>query len=167
MSNDDNGTVIHPIGIIRSPHVRSAGTPIQPTFARDATGEVIVDERFAAGLEDLDGFDRIWLLFHLHRARPFNLKVVPFWDTVERGLFSTRAPSRPNPVGISAVELLSREGNVLHVRGLDILDGTPLIDIKPYVPKFDSYPSSRAGWIDTRKEQPNPADDRFGYDRDD
>jgi tRNA-Thr(GGU) m(6)t(6)A37 methyltransferase TsaA len=152
---------LQPIGIIRSSHAQPAGTPIQPTYAQQAPGEVIVHPRFVDALTDIEGFERIWLLYHFHRAGPFRLRVVPYRDTQERGTFATRAPTRPNGIGMSVVELLGRAGNVLRVGGLDILDGTPLLDIKPYVPQFDAFPDARAGWLDQGAGDRTTADNRF------
>jgi tRNA-Thr(GGU) m(6)t(6)A37 methyltransferase TsaA len=161
MSDEQLKILVRPIGIIRSAHTTPGGTPIQPTYAKQVEGEVIVDESFAAALADIEGFERIWLIYRFDRAGPFKSRVIPYRDIQEHGLFATRAPSRPNPIGLSVVQLLGREGNVLRVRGLDILDGTPLIDIKPYVPEFDAYPDSKAGWLDERREDRTQADDRF------
>ena len=116
---------------------------------------------FVAGLEDLAGFDRIWLIYWFHRAAPAKMSVVPYRDTVERGLFATRAPARPNALGLSCVRLLSIEGNVLQIAEVDILDDTPLLDLKPYVPQYDNYPVQRCGWVDTVPDKPVVADDRF------
>lgn len=164
MSDSRADIVIQPIGVIRSPHRTAAGTPIQPAYAEHVDGSVVVDERLEPALADLEGFERIWLIYCLDRARPFEPRVVPYRDTRKRGLFATRAPSRPNPIGMSVVRLLGCEGNVLRVRGLDILDGTPLLDIKPYVPEFDAHPGSRAGWLDARHEDRREADGRFHRD---
>jgi tRNA-Thr(GGU) m(6)t(6)A37 methyltransferase TsaA len=149
------------IGRIRTPFREAAGTPIQPCYA-DARGTVLVDGAFADALGDLEGFERIWLLYWMSRADPFRPRVVPYRDDQERGLFATRAPCRPNPIGLSAVRLLGREGNALRVAGVDMLDETPLLDIKPYVPDFDAWSPSRAGWLEApgcpdRQE----SDDRF------
>jgi tRNA-Thr(GGU) m(6)t(6)A37 methyltransferase TsaA len=156
---------LRPIGIIHSKHKEQTGTPVQPVYAEDSPGRVVVDPAFQAGLKDLEGFERIWLVYWMHRSGPFRLKVVPYKDTVERGLFATRAPSRPNPIGISCVRLLSIRDNLLEVAGVDILDDTPLLDIKPYAPGFDAHPGSRAGWLQERAGQPaadrTKADDRF------
>jgi tRNA-Thr(GGU) m(6)t(6)A37 methyltransferase TsaA len=149
------------IGIIRSPHRGPAGTPIQPTYAEQVDGEVVVDESFASALDDIEGFERIWLVYRFDRAKPFKPRVIPYRDKREHGLFATRAPSRPNPIGLSVVRLVGREGNMLRVRGVDVLDGTPLLDIKPYVPEFDAFPYSKAGWLDQRREDRREADDRF------
>ena len=117
-------------------------------------------EEFRAGLEDLDGFSHIVLLFVFHRSRGFRLRIVPFMDTQPRGLFATRAPNRPNPIGLSVVRLDRIEGGTLHVLNVDMLDGTPLIDIKPYIPEFDSQVQISTGWLDRarhrhKKRQPD------------
>lgn len=152
---------LRPIGIIHSPYKNPRGTPIQPVFADKVRGEVEVFDEFADALDDLDGFERVWLIFWLHRAGPHRLKVVPYRDTVERGLFATRAPIRPNPIGLSLVRLVGREGNRLQIEGLDILDGTPLLDIKPYIPKTDAFAESKAGWFDAVGSAREAADGRF------
>lgn len=152
---------LRPIGVIRTPFPQPAGTPIQPRMAQGAQGEVIVFEEYAAGLEDLAGFDRIWLLYWFHRAGPVRLRVQPFLDAQERGLFATRAPCRPNPIGISCVRLLAVEDNVLKVSEVDIVDGTPLLDIKPYAPPFDCYAVERTGWLKADPTEPQRADGRF------
>ncbi|MBT3217935.1 MAG: tRNA (N6-threonylcarbamoyladenosine(37)-N6)-methyltransferase TrmO [Proteobacteria bacterium] len=153
---------LKPIGVVHSPHKTRAATPIQPRFASDFEGTVEVFEPFVHALSDLDAFERIWIIFALDRAGPFKPKVIPFRDTIERGLFSTRAPCRPNPLGMSVVRLFSVEHNLLRVGDLDILDGTPLLDIKPYVPLFDSYPDARAGWIGASDVARTRSDERFG-----
>lgn len=137
---------LSPIGIIHSPHQRAEGTPIQAALATGAHGTVEVFAEYAAGLRDLDGFERVWLVYWFDRAKPAQLVVTPYLDTTPRGLFATRAPSRPNPIGLSAVRLMGIVGNVLQVEGLDILDNTPLLDIKPYVPAFDAFQAKRIGW---------------------
>jgi tRNA-Thr(GGU) m(6)t(6)A37 methyltransferase TsaA len=161
MSGGRPEIVLRPIGVIRSPHRTPVGTPVQSAYAENVDGEVVVDESFASALADIEGFDRLWLIYRFDRAGPFRPRVVPYRDTQERGLFATRAPTRPNPIGLSVVQLLGRKGNVLRVRGLDILDGTPLLDIKPYVPEFDAFPDSNAGWLDACREDRRAADDRF------
>jgi tRNA-Thr(GGU) m(6)t(6)A37 methyltransferase TsaA len=156
--------MLKPVGVIHSTFKEPAGTPIQPPFAEGAEGIVEVFPEYADGLHDLEGFDRIWLLYWLDRAPSPRLRVVPFRDEVERGLFATRAPCRPNPIGLSCVRLLRIEHNLLTVGGVDVLDGTPLLDIKPYVPEFDAFPQSRAGWLDNPRGGRVIADDRFGSD---
>jgi tRNA (adenine37-N6)-methyltransferase len=148
MTQERQGTLMRSIGIIRSPHRAPAGTPIQPAYAEQIEGQVIVDEDLEPALADIDGFERIWLLYCFDRAGIFKPRVVPYRDTCEHGLFATRSPCRPNPIGLSVVRLIGREHNVLRVRGLDILDNTPLLDLKPYVPEFDAHTPSKAGWLD-------------------
>jgi len=117
--------------------------------------------RYQAGLRDLDGFSHIVLLCYLHKATGCRLEVVPFLDTQPRGLFATRAPARPNPIGLSVVRLTGIAGNVLSVEDVDILDGTPLLDIKPYVPEFDERGPVRLGWLEQARRQRTLSDTRF------
>lgn len=135
------------IGVLRTPHDTMEGMPIQPAGAPDVEGTLEVDPRFRAGLTDLDGFSHVIVLYHLHEMRGHRLRVTPFLDITERGIFATRSPRRPNPIGLSVVELLGVDDGVLRLRGVDMLDGSPVIDIKPYVPDFDvpSRPVS-TGW---------------------
>jgi len=152
-----------PIGTIHSPFTDPEGMPIQPAGASDIKGSVEVREEYADGLQDLTGFSHIILLYVFHRGHGFRLKVVPFMDTTSRGVFATRAPRRPNPIGLSVVALEGIEGRVLHIEGVDILDGTPLLDIKPYVPDFDPRGDIRTGWL-THPAKTVPdrrSDDRF------
>lgn len=149
------------IGVIRSPFVEAAGTPIQPCYANGAQGTVEVDEAFAAALDDIEGFERVWLIYWLDRITDFKTHVVPYRDTQTHGLFATRSPCRPNPIGMSAVRLVRREGGVLHVADLDVLDQTPLLDIKPYVPDFDAHTGSKAGWFEAAGANRILADGRF------
>jgi len=142
-----------PIGIIHSPFTEIEGMPIQPTGASGIRGSVEVFPEFAEGLKDLDGFSHVILLYHFHQVREVKLVVTPFMDPQPRGVFATRAPKRPNPIGLSIVKLLSIEQNVLRVENVDILDGTPLLDIKPYVPEFDHHPADRVGWLARAKGQ--------------
>ena len=118
---------------------------------------------FAAGLRDLEGFSHVYLIYHFHQAGPAKLLVKPFLQDVERGIFATRAPCRPNAIGLSVVELVRREGNVLHLGGVDILDGTPLLDIKPYTAKFDRFETSRNGWQDEVDDETARRRGRRGY----
>ena len=152
---------VKPIGIIRSPFTRSEGAPIQPSAAHGARGSVEVYEEYREGLLDIEGFDRIWLLYWFDRAKPFSLLVTPYLDTRPHGVFATRAPSRPNPIGLSTVRLIGVEGRVLTVEDFDILDGTPLLDIKPYVGRFDVFDAPRSGWLDTVPGWNDRADGRF------
>jgi len=136
-----------PIGVIRSPFKTLDGMPIQPAGARRVKGRVEVEPAFAAGLKDLDGFSHIMLVYHLHKSKGYRLEVTPYLDTEPRGLFATRAPKRPNPIGISVVRLIGVKGNVLEIDGVDVLDRTPLLDIKPFVPEFDKPEKVRTGWL--------------------
>jgi tRNA-Thr(GGU) m(6)t(6)A37 methyltransferase TsaA len=149
------------IGFVHSPHQTTSGTPIQPSRARGIEGTVELEEEYVEALSDLDGFSHIILICHLHKAAGFKLKVVPYLDTVLRGLFATRAPSRPNPIGLSVVRLLGIDGRVLRIEGVDLLDGTPVLDIKPYVRDFDDQTDVRCGWLDNIKGRETAADDRF------
>jgi tRNA-Thr(GGU) m(6)t(6)A37 methyltransferase TsaA len=161
---DSPGIALRVIGSIRTPFAEACGTPIQPVYGGGSEGQVVVDEPYAAALDDIEGFERVWLIYWMDRAAAFRPRVVPYRDTTERGLFATRAPCRPNPVGLSAVRLLRREGRILHVADIDVLDGTPLLDIKPYVAEFDAHPSSRAGWLDAGGTDRKVADGRFHGD---
>lgn len=153
----------HPIGLIHSPFQDLAGMPIQPTGAVNIQGRVELFPEFTPGLQDLAGFSHIILLYHFHQVRATQLLVKPFMEGQVRGIFATRAPSRPNPIGLSIVKLLGIEQNVLRVENIDILDGTPLLDIKPYVPEFDQQPAERVGWLEQHKGQvqSHRADRRF------
>lgn len=153
-----------PIGVIHSIFDKPEGTPIQPVYATSSEGTVEVFEPFAEGLADLDGFERIWLLYWCDRSAAPKMRVIPYRDTRQRGLFSTRAPVRPNPIGLSCVRLLRIDNGILHVSELDMLDGTPLLDIKPYVPAFDSFPGARSGWLTEERTGRTIADDRFHLD---
>jgi tRNA-Thr(GGU) m(6)t(6)A37 methyltransferase TsaA len=150
-----------PIGIVHTPFDTTEGMPIQPSRASGIEGTVEVFPEYAGGLADLDGFSHIILLCHFHRARPYRLRVVPFLDDQERGLFATRSPSRPNPIGLSVVRLLGIEGARLTVADVDILDGTPLLDIKPWVDDFDQRRDVRCGWLDEARRRQARSDDRF------
>jgi tRNA-Thr(GGU) m(6)t(6)A37 methyltransferase TsaA len=155
--------VYRPIGVIHSPFKEPKGVPIQPSERRDIRGEVEVYREYEAGLKDLEGFSHIILLYHMHLSKGFNLEVVPFLDTVKRGLFATRAPRRPNPIGLSVVRLENVQGNLLEVSGLDIVDGTPLLDIKPHAPRPSEIHDVRIGWLTGRRDRwdKTRADDRF------
>jgi tRNA-Thr(GGU) m(6)t(6)A37 methyltransferase TsaA len=152
---------LRPIGIIRTRFQKARGTPIQPVYGGDSRGEVWIDEPYETALGDIDGFERVWLLYWLDRAGEFRPRVVPYRDTREHGVLATRSPCRPNPLGLSAVRLLRRERRILYVAGLDVLDGTPLLDLKPYVPEFDAFPASRSGWFENCSEERRTADERF------
>jgi len=152
---------IQAIGTIHTPFLEAYGTPIQSVYGQGAEGKVLVNELFVPALDDIEGFERLWLIYWMGRVGPFQVKVIPYRDNREHGLFATRSPSRPNPIGMSVVRLLRREGSVLHVADLDVLDGTRILDIKPYIPEFDSHPVSRAGWFDSPGVDRRKADERF------
>jgi len=154
-----------PIGVVHSEFVKQEGTPIQSVFAGNAKGYIELDPAYAPALKDLEGMERIWVLYHLDRAAPYQPLVVPYLDDSKHGLFATRSPPRPNPIGISVLRLIAVKGNRLEVEGMDILDGTPLLDIKPYVPQFDAVEASRAGWFDHAKKKDHAADARFDSNR--
>ena len=153
--------VLKPVGVIHSPFKEQRGTPIQPSMAGGAAGWVEVFPEYGQALEDLEGFERIWLIYWIDRAGETRLKVTHYLDNKEHGVFATRAPSRPNPLGLSCVRLLSRQGCRLDIADVDILDNTPLLDIKPYVPGFDTFRVSRVGWCDKQLPQVKQADKRF------
>jgi len=137
-----------PIGIIHSPFKEPEGTPIQPAGAKDIDGTIEVFPEYAEGLKDVEGFSHIILIFHFHLSRGVSLKAKPYMDNEERGVFAIRGPRRPNPIGISVVRLVRIEENILHIKDLDIIDGTPLLDIKPYVPEFDIQEVVKIGWLE-------------------
>jgi tRNA-Thr(GGU) m(6)t(6)A37 methyltransferase TsaA len=161
--DDEMNIEYQPIGIIHTPFTDPEGMPIQPAGAAGIMGTVEVFKQFRPGLKDLDGFSHIMLLYQFHRSQGFNLEVIPFLDSKRRGVFATRAPKRPNPIGLSVVCLRRIEDNVLHVENVDILDGTPLLDIKPYIPEFDAQTNVRTGWLEQRKKAVSKkrSDDRF------
>jgi tRNA-Thr(GGU) m(6)t(6)A37 methyltransferase TsaA len=152
-----------PIGIIHSPFKETQGMPIQSSGASKIQGAIEIFPEFVEGLKDLDGFSHIILLYHFHRVQGVKLIVTPFLDSQPRGVFATRAPTRPNAIGFSVVKLLSIERNVVHMENVDIVDGTPLLDIKPYVPEFDQYPAERIGWLEQAKGkvEGKKSNDRF------
>jgi len=137
---------LRPIGVIRSPFHAPQGMPIQTVAAAGVEGELEVFAEFGEGLRDIEGFEYLILLTHLHQATE-KLQVVPFMDTASHGVFATRAPARPNRIGLSIVRLLEVRGRVLRFAGNDMLDGTPVLDIKPYVPALDVRETERIGWF--------------------
>ena len=136
------------IGVIHSGHTRPEETPIQPVFASGCKGQVEVFPEFAEGLRDMERFSHIYLVYHFHQVNEVRLLTKPFLQDREHGIFATRAPCRPNPIGLSIVKLVGRAGNVLLIEGADILDATPLLDIKPYSKRFDNIATQRNGWQD-------------------
>ncbi|RLD48279.1 MAG: tRNA (N6-threonylcarbamoyladenosine(37)-N6)-methyltransferase TrmO [Bacteroidetes bacterium] len=136
-----------PIGIIHSEFKEPKGTPIQPTASKNNSGTVEIFPEFIEGLQDLEHFSHIFLIYHFHLAKKTSLKVKPFMDAHEHGIFSIRAPSRPNSIGISIVRLSKIENNTVYIKDVDIIDGTPLLDIKPYVAEFDIRKVTKNGWL--------------------
>ena len=152
-----------PIGTIHSPWTSITGMPIQPSGARGVKGTITIFPSFGEGLRDIDGFARIILIYAFHRSSSYRLVTRPFLDTVLHGVFATRSPERPNAIGFSCVSLAGRDGDMLNIEDVDILDGTPLLDIKPYVPAFDAYPGASCGWLENVAGQAQSfrSDDRF------
>jgi tRNA-Thr(GGU) m(6)t(6)A37 methyltransferase TsaA len=152
-----------PIGVIHSPFTALSDMPIQPAGVASSFGTVELFPEFAEGLKDLNGFSHVILIYHLHKVSRIDLTVTPFLDSIPHGVFATRAPTRPNPIGVSVVRLLSVEDNLLSLANLDVLDGTPLLDIKPYIPDFDAPEEIRIGWLEGHEASIRSAraDDRF------
>ena len=151
------------IGIIHSEHKKAEETPIQPVYAKGCKGYVELCPEFVDGLRDLNEFSHIYLIYHFHKAQQVKLIVKPYLQDVDHGVFATRAPCRPNPIGLSVVELLGIEGNILHLDGVDILDGTPLLDIKPYTAKFDLHDVKKNGWQDAVDQHTAAKRGKRGY----
>jgi len=149
--------------VINTPFNDLKGMPIQPSGALDIEGTLVIHPEYEQGLRDLEGFSHIILLYHFHQSTGYDLLVTPFLDTQKRGLFSTRAPRRPNSIGLSIVELTGRDKNRVFVRGIDVLNNTPLIDIKPYVPKFDVREVTATGWLEKAQKRAATlkSDERF------
>jgi len=145
--------IFTPIGLIHSPFIEKSDMPIQSAGATNITGTAEIYEEFVAGLQDLDGFSHIILLYHLHRVEGYSLTVKPFMDDNTHGLFSTRAPRRPNPIGLSVVRLHTIEGNILYLENLDMLDGSPLLDIKPFIPDVDCVKATDIGWLTSKSDK--------------
>jgi tRNA-Thr(GGU) m(6)t(6)A37 methyltransferase TsaA len=145
-----NAIVYRPIGVVHSPLKKTHGAPIQSFAAPDIEGVVEVLPQFAEGLRDIEGFSHLILIYHFHLSNEPTLTVRPYLDEETHGVFATRAPARPNSIGISVVRLLRVDGTKIHVAGLDILDGTPVLDIKPYVPQFDATGTEKIGWLKDR-----------------
>jgi tRNA (adenine37-N6)-methyltransferase len=137
-----------PIGLIRTPFADPVGMPIQPSDSDSTRGVVELKPEYVEGLKDLEGFSHVILLYHFHRAGRSLLSVIPFMDEVPHGIFATRSPLRPNPIGISIVRLESVTEAGITVLGIDVLDGTPLLDIKPFYPMIDNHTGARAGWLE-------------------
>ncbi len=166
MANSD-AIAYHAIGHIRSPWRTPAGAPIQPAAAEDVRGSLEIEPDYALGLRDLEGFSHVIVLWHMHLVRGHDLTVVPFLDTEQHGIFATRSPRRPNPIAVSVYRLLEIDGTTIAISGVDAIDGTPIIDIKPYVPRFDAPAAERIGWFAGRLDTVATAraDDRFSGPR--
>ena len=155
--------VYKPIGVIHSPFIDVEGMPIQPRAATGIAGTVDVNQDLARGLKDLEGFSHIILIYHFHLSRRHSLEVKPFLDDTRRGVFATRVPARPNAIGLSVVRLTGISGSTLTIADVDVVDGTPLLDIKPFVPDFDNREAQRTGWLTKQTARVNEvrADRRF------
>ena len=151
------------IGVIHSPFKKIEGIPIQPSAAREIKGTIELRKELTEGLKDLDGFSHVILLYHFHLSKEYSLSVIPFLDEISHGVFATRAPRRPNSIGLSVVKLVKIEENILYIENVDVVDGTPLLDIKPYVKEFENLEELRIGWLSqkTKKAINIKADNRF------
>ena len=156
--------VYTPIGLVETPFNTIQEMPIQPCGGQGVKGRIILKTEFVDALTDLEAFSHIIVLYHFHKSKNFNPIVVPFLDNRPHGLFSTRAPRRPNPIGISVSRLERIEGNILDITDVDMLNGTPVLDIKPYVPEFDHHKVDRIGWLENNvdRTRDTSSDDRFG-----
>jgi len=154
---------IEPIGVIRTPFKRLEQMPIQPKGGKNIIATIEIDKEYVQGLKDLEEFSHIYLIYYFHEASRTELEVIPFMDTQERGVFSTRSPLRPSHLGLSITKVISIDDNIVTIKGIDVLDGTPLIDIKPYIPQFDGVNGVKTGWMNKSKSKVNTArsDDRF------
>lgn len=155
MDNKIKSVVFNPIGIIHSPFKSLEGMPIQPVGARNIKGQIHLKKEYEEGLKDLEGFSHIILIYHFHLSKGYLLKVKPFMDNTEHGIFATRAPKRPNPIGLSVASIDKIEENVIYISNVDIVDGTPLLDIKPYIPYFDKLDDEKLklGWFEDKHEE--------------
>ena len=160
---DNQPIILKPIGIIHTPFTTKDDMPIQPSGAKGIKGTLILNEAFIEGLANLGDFSHIFLIYVFHKVESINLKVTPFLDNSPKGIFATRAPTRPNPIGLSVVRLNGIEKNILYLENVDMLDGTPVLDIKPYIPDFDQPNDVRTGWLSNQsnKARNTRSDDRF------
>jgi len=157
--------IYSPIGKVKSKFTKKSGMPVQPSAAKGIAGMVEVFPEYEKGLKDLDGFSHIILIYHFHKSEGFQLETTPFLDSVPRGIFAIRAPRRPNSIGLSVLKLIKIENNILYVENIDILDGTPVLDIKPYIPDFEGVENVKIGWLTKSKEKAKTkkSDDRFDF----
>lgn len=153
LGNKDMEINYRSIGIIHTPFKNPKGMPIQPTGAKGIKGTIELNEVYIQGLKDLDGFSHLILIYHFHKATERKLLIQPFLEDENHGIFAIRAPKRPNPIGLSIVKLLNIKKNILEIENVDILNGTPLLDIKPYVPHFDIFDNVKSGWLETHKKR--------------
>ncbi len=155
--------ILEPIGVIHTPFKAKDGMPIQSAGAKGVKGHIVLREELIPGLTDLDGFSHIIMIYHFHKSTGFELLTTPFLDNKQHGVFATRAPSRPNQLGISVVRLLKIEKNIIHIENVDMLDETPLLDIKPYIPDFDVHNTEKNGWFENNSDNLNEtrSDKRF------
>jgi len=156
--------IIKPIGVIRTPHTDIKNMPIQPIAAVGIKGHIELLPEYIPGLKDLEGFSHITLVYRFHKIVGFELEVIPFMDDKSHGIFASKAPKRPNAIGISTVNLIGIDGNIIHIEQVDMLDGTPLIDIKPFYPRYDNRENVQIGWLEKNKDLPVEmmrADERF------
>ena len=151
------------IGKIHTPFKKIKGMPIQSKGSIGIKGTIELKKEFVKGLLDFDKFSHIYLIYHFHKSKDFDLNIIPFLDNKPHGIFATRAPKRPNPIGISVVKLISIKDNILEIENVDMLDGTPLLDIKPYISQFDIHEIEKNGWINSKTGYPNEtrSDNRF------
>ncbi len=153
-----------PIGVVHSPYIRPEGTPIQGKFSPEQEASIEIFPEFSSGLEGLEGFTHIYLLYHFHLSTGYKLITAPFLDDNPRGVFSIRAPNRPNPIGLSVVRLKKIKDNIITISEVDLLEGTPILDIKPYIPEFDCHPEASSGWVEgkvNKNRERQFADSRF------
>lgn len=139
---------LEPIGVVHTPHTRPEDTPIQPVYAEGIPGSVELLPEYEAGLRDIEGFSHVYLIYVFHRAKAARLEVTPYLGDETRGVFATRSPHRPNHIGVSLVRLVGREGRTLAIEDVDMLDGSPLLDIKPFSGRFETREGIRSGWLD-------------------
>ena len=147
-----------PIGVIRSPHKELAKIPIQPVFCKGIEGKLIVNSQYIDGIKELQEFSHIYLFYYFNHSQKTHLQVKPYLSDKKHGIFATRAPHRPNKLGMSLVRLVRIETNIIHIKDIDVLDNTPLLDIKPYIQRFDSRKNAKSGWQDSISD--DAADER-------
>jgi len=160
-----NEIIYKPVGIIHTPYGNTRDVPIQPVAAKGIKGTIEVFPDYAAGLKDVDGFSHIILIYHFHLSKGYQLKVKPFLDDSQHGVFATRAPSRPNQIGLSVVKLVKVENNILHIENVDMINDTPLLDIKPFISDFEAVEDVKIGWLSKsiHKISARKSDERFGF----